>query len=412
MKIQSIIICFLFLWSTTLNAQSLDELLIIAVENNLELKALENEYFAALERAPQVKQIPDPEAGIGVFPLPVETRLGAQIVRLSASQMFPWFGTLDSKSDLEIAKAQTLYERIAASVLNLSYEVKKAYYRLYEIQESQTIIQRNITIFESLERLALTNVESGKASAADALRVQLKMEELKQELEILETSKTDPITEINQLLNRPLETPVTVAENFSFAIIPFDKDTLAANIEANHPMLRMFELQQEVSKKAITLNHLNGKPSFGVGVDYIFVNPRSDAEPSGNGRDILQLKAIVKIPLYRQKYAAKEREENFKIAALENVKEDALTKFTATIEKAYADYETAQLRAKLYEKQIRITNAAINILETDYSTKGNNFDELLRLEKELIDYDLKMLKAIVQSHQAKIAIEKFVIINN
>jgi outer membrane protein TolC len=200
-----------------------------------------------------------------------------------------------------------------------------------------------------------------------------------------------------------------VTDSFSFAIIPFDKDTLAANIQANHPMLRMFELQQEVSKQAILLNELNGKPSFGVGLDYIFVNPRTDAEPSNNGRDILQIRALVKIPLYRKKYEAKEREENFKIAALENVKEDALTRFTATIEKAYADYETAQLKSSLYKKQIGITQSAIDILETDYSTQGNNFDELLRLENELIDYDLKMLKVVVQSHQAKIIIEKFII---
>ena len=411
MKLQSIIISFslFFMWSTTAKAQSMDELLKVAIDNNLELKVLENEYLAALERAPQVSQWPDPEAGVGVFPLPVETRLGAQTFRLSASQMFPWFGTLDSKSDLELAKAKALYERIAARALNLSFEVKKAYYNLYELEQSQMIIQRNITILEALERLALTKVESGKASVADVLRVQLKIEELKQELEILETSKTNPIADINQLLNRSLETPIIATDSFSFAIIPFDKDTLAANIQANHPMLRMFELQQEVSKQAIVLNGLDGKPSIGVGLDYIFVNPRTDAEPSNNGRDILQLRALVKIPLYRKKYEAKEREENLKIAALENLKEDVLTKFTATIKIAFADYETAKLKAVLYERQIEITKAAINVLETDYSTKGNNFDELLRLEKELVDYDLKMIKAIIQSHQAKVVIEKFIL---
>ncbi len=74
------------------------------MNENLELKIFEKEYLAALEKAPQVSQLPDPEAGIGVFPLPVETRLGAQILRVGATQMFPWKGTLDSKKDLELAK--------------------------------------------------------------------------------------------------------------------------------------------------------------------------------------------------------------------------------------------------------------------------------------------------------------------
>ena len=139
------------------------------------------------------------------------------------------------------------------------------------------------------------------------------------------------------------------------------------------------------------------------------VNKRSDADPSKNGRDIIQLRGSVKIPLFKKKYEAKEKEEQLKIAALTDRKADVLSQFMAAIEKAYADYETAQLKINLYGKQIEITQAAINILETNYSAKGNNFDELLRLEKELIDYDLKILKAIVQSHFAKSSIERFIL---
>ena len=131
--------------------------------------------------------------------------------------------------------------------------------------------------------------------------------------------------------------------------------------------------------------------------------------PANNGRDILQLRASVKIPFYRKKYSAKQAEENLKIAALENKKANVLSLFNATIEKAYADHRSAQLKMDLYAKQIEITQAAINILESEYSSMGNNFDELLRLEKEMIDYDLKILKAIVQSHIAKSSIERFII---
>ncbi len=411
MKIQSMSIQILFflLISTYTGAQTLDGLIKEAIDNNLELKVLTYEYSAALEKAPQVSQLPDPEVGIGVFPLPVETRLGAQTFRISATQMFPWFGTLDQKKNLELAKAKTLYERIGARTLDLSFEVKSAYYKLYEIHQSQYIIQRNIIILDALERLALVKVESGKGNAADVLRVQLKTEGLKQELVILEKSKTNPISRINQLLNRSLDTPISITDSLSFALIPFDKDTLINNIQDNHPMLRMFKLQQEVSRQALSLNALSGKPSFGVGLDYIMVNQRNDADPIGNGRDILQFRAVVKIPLYRKKYEAKEREENIKIEALDYRKDDLLNRFLATIERAYADHEMAQLWSELYDKQIVLTRATINILETAYSTKGNHFDELLRLEKELIDYDLKILKSIVQSHIAKSSIERFIV---
>ena len=78
-----------------------------------------------------------------------------------------------------------------------------------------------------------------------------------------------------------------------------------------------------------------------------------------------------------------------------------------SIEKAFAAYEAAQLQVALYQKQIALTEATIRILETNYSTNGKSFDELLRLQTDLIDYDLKILRAIVQSHLAKSDIERY-----
>ncbi|MFT4759147.1 MAG: outer membrane protein TolC [Paraglaciecola sp.] len=391
-----------------LSAQSLNELLTIANTNNLDLKILESNYRAALEKAPQVSQLPDPEIGLGAFPLPVETRLGAQIFRASATQMFPWKGVLEGKNNLELAKAKAIYEKIAVRQLTLHFQVKKAWLKLYELEKSKAIIERNLILLDALDKLALAKVESGKASAADVLRVQLKTTELEQELAILETAKSKPIASINQLLNRPIDTPIFIKDSLDFAIIPFQKDTLMANIQANHPMIKMFELQQKISEEAIKVNTLNNKPTFGVGLDYIMVNERSDANPSGNGRDIVQLRGMVKIPLYRQKYEAKEREEQLKIAALDDQKENVIGTYLAEIEKAYSDYKSAQLSVNLYQQQVETTKAVLNILESKYSADGNNFDELLRLEKELIDYDLKTLKAIVHSHLAKYKIEQFI----
>jgi len=393
--------------SATITAQPLATLLDEAATNNLALKVLENEYFAALEKAPQANQRPDPEIGIGVFPLPVETRVGGQALRLSAMQMFPWFGTLEGKEDLELAKAQVLHERIGASALDLHFQIEQAYFRLYEVEYSQMIIERNMVLLQALERLALAKVESGRTTAADVLRAQLKIEELKQELAILATKYIPPTTTINQILNRSLDQKIIIMDSLAFAELPYDRTALMENIEANHPMIRLFGLQQVVSREAIKLNDLGNKPTFGVGLDYIMVDKRDDAMPVKNGRDILQVKAVVRIPLYKGKYEAKEREEAFKITALDYKKADVLSSFKANIEKAFATYEAARLQAELYEKQIVLTQATIRILEADYSASGDDFDDLLRLQKELIEYDLKTLRAIVQSHLAKSEIERY-----
>ncbi|WP_425422995.1 TolC family protein [Phaeodactylibacter xiamenensis] len=122
---------------------------------------------------------------------------------------------------------------------------------------------------------------------------------------------------------------------------------------------------------SIRLNELGGKPSFGLGADnYFFVGPRNDANLNANGRDIVQLRASVSLPIYREKFEAKEREEQLKIAALDNRKQDLNHRFEATIAQAYADFETARLRLDLYERQRRLTQSAIAILQEAYSTQG------------------------------------------
>ncbi len=392
----------LLIWS-----QSPRELFEISLEANAELKALKFEYQAALEKAPQVSQLPNPEVGIGAFILPVETRLGGQQARLSLSQMFPWFKTLDAREDWALSIAQVNFEKIASQELEIYYQIKKGWYQLYLLTKSQQIIRQNIELLSALKKTAEAKVAAGRASLADVLRVDLKLQALLKEIEILEAQKQKPIASLNQILQRPLATTISLRDSLGFMVIPYQKDTLLTAISNHHPMMRMFRRQQEVSHRAISLNELEGKPSFGLGADYLMVSPRNDAFPDNNGRDIFQLKAVISVPIYRKKYDAKYREEQFKIDAIESRKQEVLSLFLSKIEKAYADSESAFLRKELYEGQIQTTKATIQILLTDYSNQGSNFDELLRLEEELVVYDRKLLEAIVEANLALAEVERY-----
>ncbi len=398
----------LFVFFQRSSAQPLEGLLLAADSANLELKALYQEYLAALEKAPQVSQLPEPEAGLGVFPLPVETRLGPQWVRLSATQMFPWKGTLEARKNVVLAMAKAQYEKIAASRLNLHYQVKQAYFQLYELDERQQILQRSIDIFRTLESIATTRVEAGKANLADVLRIQIRIRGLEEELNILENQKEKPLAVINQLLNRPEQSPITLADTLPLAEPLYERAALLNDIQEGHPMLRMFTLQQEAAQRSIELNVLEGRPSFGVGLDYIAVGKRSDAEPVNNGRDILSPRVGVRIPLYREKYRAKEQEEKLKIQALETRKQDLFLQFRSAIEQAYANLEDGRIKYRLYQEQKATTSSAIELLLAAYSNEGASFIDLLQLEDELVQYDLMSLSAVVKTQMAQAEIERYI----
>ena len=407
---QQLILTFLaviLLEISQLAAQSIPELIQLSAENNLVLKALNQEYLAALEKGAQVSQRPDPEITAGIFALPIETRLGVQRFRLGAMQMIPQKGILKAKAAVFNTAAQAKLVAVAATQLNQDFQIKKAWLTIYELEKSRTILQRNIRIFEAMEHFTLAKVESGTGSVADVLRVNLKIQELKKKIEIIVHKKQKPQVQINQLLNRGLNMKIIPKDSLVLAELGYNMDTLAQYIHANHPLIRMFSIQQEVANKQLKVNQLSSKPTFGVGIDYILMDKIDNFEFAKNGRDAIMPKASIKIPLYKKKYGAKQREEELKIAALATQKENAKSQFLAKIDQAFTDYEEVILTLGLYQEQIRTIKGIIAVLETQYSAEGKGFDDLLQMQINLVNYDLLILKELVKSHLAKAEIERY-----
>ncbi|MEK9604590.1 MAG: TolC family protein [Flavobacteriaceae bacterium] len=408
MKTKFIITIAVLVASTlSVKAQNLDSLLKTAYEDNPELTALQLEYEADLQKGPQVSQLPDPTIGVGVPILPVETRLGSQNLIISASQMFPWFGKLKAKEDVVLTMAKSKYERVAAERLNIDYQIKSAYYNLYLLQEQQNILQKNIRIFETIEKVALAKVESGESITSDVLTVQIKIEELKQQIQILEERKQGFTASINSAINNPINDTIQVdTSRIDMAELAYDLDQFKQKIELNHPLIKQLDWKIKASNKALVLNAMDGKPTFGVGLDYGLVNGRTDAFPANNGRNILIPKVMVSLPIYRKKYSAKKQEEELKQQAFELQKESLTNQMMRGIQSFKSEYESAKLMFELAHKQIEISNSAYDILLADYSSKGKRFDELMNLLSDINRYEIAIVNAIVQSHLAKFKIDR------
>ncbi|MEM9984447.1 MAG: TolC family protein [Bacteroidota bacterium] len=389
-------------------AQAPDSLLQMALQHNQALQTLQLAYQAALEKAPQVSQLPNPDLGFGAFILPVETRLGPQRARISVSQRFPWFGTLKAQEAWALAEARAVFEQIAGLELELKYRLDQAYLKLYELGATQQMLRQNIGLLQTLKTLTETKVATGAATLADVLRLDLKMGELSQQIKLLENRKRGPQADINQLLHRELTTGVEVDSLLSLAEVPLNRDSLLAVVEARHPLLRRYELQGKAAEAAIYANTLAGRPMFGIGADYFNLGPRTDATPTLNGRDAFQLRATLSIPIYRGKYEARQREEELRIESLSAQKEEAFHRFGAEMEGAYAEYEEAQMELDFYDEQIQTTLAIREILTANYANGEGALAELLALEESLLAYQLKQLQAMVNRHQARAEIMRYV----
>ncbi len=378
-------------------AQPLDTLLKIAMQQNPELAALQEEHLAERTFAVQVRQLPDPELGVGAFALPVETRLGPQWLRLSATQALPWPGTLAARERVALAQARLSGEAVSMRRLELSFELAQAYWNWQELRGRRRILTRNREWLAGLEKLVLSRVEAGEATLADVLQVQLRQQALEAEIDRLAVQSRKPQATLNQLLNRPPAASLAASDSLAPPVLFFDS---AAVEPGDHPELRTLAAKREMARQRLSLNELDRKPSFALGLDYILVGRRSDAFPSGNGRDILSPRVGLKLPFFRRKYAAKAEEEERRLAALEHRESGTRLRLQASFERALADFDDAERRRQLFAQQIATVNAAINILQDQYSSSGDGFDALLRLYLERSDYELQRWRALIDGYLA------------
>lgn len=402
------IILFLCLFPLSGKAQPLSELVRLALQENPELRALNYDYEALLQGEEQVGYLPDLELSTGWFLLPVETRLGAQQVRIGATQAFPWKGTLAARRAVAASRARVSNVEIARRQLQLILELERAYYQLYALRADQTELDNSLEVLRSWEQLALSKVAAGMASNADVLEVRLRIREVEQTIANLQRATVAPRTRINQVLSRDAETEIQTPASLELANLPYQRDSLLAMASQTHPDIRWLEAQQVAARQRIALNELDRKPSFAVGLDYILVSGRDDAMPVNNGRDIIGLRAGMKLPIHSGRFDAKTREEELKIAALEARKTARTDAFAKGLAQAYTRYEQARSDYQFYREQLQVLGSTIDILESQYSSQGNGFDRILQLENQQIQYQRKMIQAIRESHLAASEINQYI----
>ena len=389
-----------------LNAQSLDSLLQLVVENNTQLKSIELEYESVLEKKNQVNQLPNPQLGVGIPALRPETRLGPQMMMVSASQIFPWFGTLKSKEEVVISMSKAKYEQIAIVKLDLFYQVKSAYYQLYFLDQKQSVLRSNIKLYESLEAISLANVESGQATLSDVLRVQTKLQSLRQQLLMIDNQKFVFESKINELTKQPTSTKIELVDSLVLPVLEYDLASFKNKIENNHPLITQVNYQIEQSNNSIAVNSNMNKPTLGLGLDYSFVGQRTDANPMNNGRDILVPKVMLSIPIYRKSYQAKIEEEKLIQQSLEVKKETITDKMISLLINYKADYDNGLLENSLYQNQSSTMQMAYDVLLSEYSSSGKGFEELLMVQNQLLDFDLGIYKAELKANIAQANIER------
>lgn len=435
-------------------AQSLDDYLIKAAENNPELKAAYQNYLAASERGNQVS-LSDPELQVGFFFRPMERFMGNQQADIRLMQMFPWFGMLKAQKSEADQMALAQYQLFLDAKNNLFYQFRTTWYGLAELQQEIRISEENLEILRKYERMALIRFESSSTSASgpggssmaspsntsvssgaggmnsmgnqsqpmaspakssgmsspsamsstgsgmtDVLRIRLQINTLENDLQLLEANKIPLQVELNKLMNVDRDAEIASPEPLSPFQMNFEKEAILDSISENNPMLAMYDSELLALESQKQMAKLDGRPMLGAGVNYMPFKPRIEDGMSMGGNDMFMPMVTMTLPIYRKKTNAQIKEAEILQESVRFQKENTLNQLEIGWAKAIRDLEDANRKVALYNTQLELAKQNLSLLLTAYATNGKDFEEVLRAQQLVLDYEFSKIAAITRQYNS------------
>ena len=368
----------LLLLVTSVNSQSLNDYLKLAVENNPELAAVEFKYDSALEKVVEVGSLPNTAIGASYFVQEPETRVGAQKAKFSVVQKLPWFGTLEAKKASAALIASSKLDEVEIFRRELILNVKLSYFKLYELKRQRALVQENIEILKNFESLALNELANNRSTMVEVLKIRMEKNTLVNQLNSIDQNILAEETAFNLLLNRSEDLEVQIVSGIDDLMLQedFSKDL----INENPKLGRLENIKNALGKSELAAKK-EGLPNIGLGLDYVLVDTRNVENLIDNGKDIIMPMVSVSIPLFSKKYSSKQKQLQLEQQAVDSNLKNTKNNLVTAYEKAVYGRMNAKSTIQTQELNIEEVDKAKNVLLATYETGSVDFDQLLEIQQ-------------------------------
>lgn len=371
--------------------QQLEPLIEQGLLNNPEIQAGEIRYSIAVEKVKEVNTLPNTEFSAGYFASETETRTGAQKARFGIRQMLPWFGTITARENYAGSMAEADYVALVIMKRKLVLGISQSYYGLYAINASSTVLQENIELLQTYEQLALKSLEGGKSSAVDVLQLQIRQNELSEQLKILRQRYIAEESGLNNMLNRDENIPVSVLESFE---LPEEDGLIANDSLALHPELLKYDKLYESVLKDDLLVKKEGSPMLGIGIDYLPVAERTDIAIMDNGKDIIMPMVSVSVPIFSNKYSSLSRQNELRKKELNAMRRERFNTLKTQLAEALSQRNSARIRYVAQTENLKKAQNAEEILIKNYETGTIDFNDVLAIQELQLKFQMNIIEAI------------------
>jgi outer membrane protein TolC len=260
---------------------------------------------------------------------------------------------------------------------------------------------------------------------SEALSIQVEMLELENSIESILSEIRAEKVRFNALLNRPAETEIAVPD--SIVRIPFsmDGEMIMNLITEQNPMLGMINEESLAYRAKAGMVRKMGYPMFGIGLQYMLIAKTLASEgtmnenmgytstengnmSSMNGKDMIMPMLSLSIPIFRGKYKALQRETELLRQANEEKYNDAVNMLQAELYRYRHQLDDAARRIVLYHKQTELAQTTYNIVLKEFVSGKSDLSNVIRIQRQLLDYRLKTAEAVAEYNTKAAAIQKMI----
>lgn len=388
---------------------TLREYLNAAALNNPGLKAAFEQWKVAVEQVPQVGALPDPEFTYGYVIEEVETMPGPRSQKLQLMQMFPWFGTLEARTDAAAAAAKAAKKRYEAAKLQLFFEVKEAFFEYVYLARAVEIARENLELARHFEEVARAKYTTSAATHPDIILAQMELARMENELKTLEELRTPISARLTAILNRKDAGILPWPQQGNLRAVTLDHQKLIEMLKSNNPELQAFDFDLEGARSRIELAKKRFYPDVRVGTEWLTNAGMMDTELRDSQRDEVMLMFGLNLPIWRKSYRAAELEARADRSRMVQEKQETENTLVARVAQALYDFENSERTLRLY-RDVLVPKAQelLGASETAYKAGAVDFLSLINAQQKLLEFQLRYERAVADNQQKLAELEMLV----
>ena len=375
-----------------------------ALENNPGLQAQQKAREAAQQQVNISGALPDPTLTAGFFTPPMERLMGNQWFDVGVMQMFPWFGTLGKQRSVAEKMAESQYQQFRDERNRLFMDMTRLWLVIYRKEQELKIIDRYKEILKVREDIIYTRYEAGQQGsglALDIYRLEIQLADLQNRSEKIHDELIALKENFNIMAGREMQASISTPDGLPSVSgleheIKPDAETFASN-----PRFMKGMLETEAAEAMQEVSRLKTRPMLGLGLQYSYFAPGEAAMGQMDGGNMLMPMVSVSLPIFSKKNQATRQQGALMADAARFREENVINTLQTQWTQLQAKISNLQRDENFYNHQLDITQKTWDLILNAYASGDEGFDELLRIQDQLLSLEWWMLETQINQHLAR-----------